>query len=176
MFVSTALLKINISSNFKVNFSFSFQPIGIILGSLWRGNRRIFRIEMGSISLHCEEETKMYRQTYKFWFFKKKFKKKMRAFKNIHWNLFIIIKKLFIYLLNVNKWGVKILHLNIFKFPISPKSYEKSDFPWVPLNASLFSIGRFFYGWRKIFTNKNIFTKDDLHVLFITFFSKMYHK
>ena len=43
-------------------------------------------------------------------------------------------------------------------------------------NAGLFSIDHFLYGWQKIFTNKNIFPKDDQHVLFISFFSKMYNK
>ena len=34
----------------------------------------------------------------------------------------------------------------------------------------------FLYGWQKIFTNKNIFSKHYLHVLFILFFCKMYNK
>ena len=46
----------------------------------------------------------------------------------------------------------------------------------MPPNAGLFSITRFLYGRQKIITNKNIFSKDDLHVLFISFFSKMYNK
>ena len=40
----------------------------------------------------------------------------------------------------------------------------------------LSSIAYFLYGWQKIFTNKNIFSKGDLLFLFITFFSKMYNK
>ena len=43
-------------------------------------------------------------------------------------------------------------------------------------NVCLFCITRFLYGLQKIFLNKNIFSKHDLHVLFISFFSKMYNK
>ena len=46
----------------------------------------------------------------------------------------------------------------------------------MPSNDGLFSITRFLYGWPKTFTNKNIFSKRDLHVLFISFFSKIYNK
>ena len=46
----------------------------------------------------------------------------------------------------------------------------------MPPNTCLFSITRFLYGWQKIFTNKNSFSKHDLHVLFISFFYKMYNK
>ena len=34
----------------------------------------------------------------------------------------------------------------------------------------------FIYGWQKIFTNKNIFSKHNLHALFISFFSKIHNK
>ena len=37
-------------------------------------------------------------------------------------------------------------------------------------NACLFSTTRFLHSWQKIFTNKNIFSKHYLHVLFISFF------
>ena len=46
----------------------------------------------------------------------------------------------------------------------------------MPPNTRLFSITHFLYGWQKIFTNKNIFSKHDLHVWFILFFFKMYKK
>ena len=49
-------------------------------------------------------------------------------------------------------------------FLISLKSYEEQAFPSVLPNAGLFSITRFLYGWQKIFLNKNIFSKHDLHV------------
>ena len=42
----------------------------------------------------------------------------------------------------------------------------------MPPNTYLYSIARFLYGLQKIFTNKNIFLKGVLHVLFRTFFSK----
>ena len=40
-----------------------------------------------------------------------------------------------------------------------------ASLPLVPPNAGLFSITHFLYGWQKIFMNKNIFSKHDLHVL-----------
>ena len=46
----------------------------------------------------------------------------------------------------------------------------------MPTNAGLFSITRFLYGGQKIFTNKNISSKGDIHVLIRTFFSKIYYK
>ena len=63
-----------------------------------------------------------------------------------------------------------------FKLMLSLKLNGVVSFIAVPPNACLFSITRFLYSWQKIFTNKNIFSKDDLHVLFISFFSKMYKK
>ena len=63
-----------------------------------------------------------------------------------------------------------------FKFTISLKLKGLMPFIAVPPNACLFSITCFLYSWQKIFTNKNIFSKHDLHVLFISFFSKMYNK
>ena len=54
-----------------------------------------------------------------------------------------------------------------FKFTISLKLNGAKDFIAVPPNSCLFSITSFLYGWQKIFTNKNIFSKHDLHVLFI---------
>ena len=63
-----------------------------------------------------------------------------------------------------------------FKFTLSLKLKGWISFIAVPPNAGLFSITRFLYGWQKIFSNKNIFSKHDLHVLFISFFSKMYIK
>ena len=62
-----------------------------------------------------------------------------------------------------------------FKFTISLKSFDES-FAWVPPNPCLFFITNFLYGWQKIFTNKNSFSKHYLHVLFISFFCKMYNK
>ena len=62
------------------------------------------------------------------------------------------------------------------KFTLSLKLDGLMPFIAVPPNACLFSITRFLYGWQKIFTNKNIFSIHDLHVLFISFFSKMYNK
>ena len=53
-----------------------------------------------------------------------------------------------------------------FKFSISLKSYAEYAF----------SITSFLYGWQKIFTNKNIFSNNDLHVLFILFFSEVDNK
>ena len=43
-------------------------------------------------------------------------------------------------------------------------------------NACLFSITHFHSSWQKIVTNKNIFSKQDIHVLFISFLSKIYNK
>ena len=63
-----------------------------------------------------------------------------------------------------------------FKFKLSLKLNGQLSFIAVPPNAFLFSITRFLYGWQKIFTNKIIFLKHVLHVLFISFFSKMYNK
>ena len=44
-----------------------------------------------------------------------------------------------------------------------------------PKNIYIFYATHFLYGLEKIFTNKNIFSKGVLHVLFRTFFSKMYN-
>ena len=63
-----------------------------------------------------------------------------------------------------------------FKFTISLKSNEEQSFAWVPPNACLFSIMSFVYGWQKIFMDKNIVSKHNLHVLFISFFCKLYNK
>ena len=63
-----------------------------------------------------------------------------------------------------------------FKFTLSLTLNGAKTFLAVPPNACLFSITRFLYGWQKIFTNKNIFQKHDLHVLFIAFLCKMYNK
>ena len=65
---------------------------------------------------------------------------------------------------------------HILKFLISHKLNEKIAFQGIPPKATLFSIADFIYGWQKIFMNKNIFSKGDLHVMFITFFSKIYNK
>ena len=62
-----------------------------------------------------------------------------------------------------------------FKFTLSLKLNGQLSFIAMPPNAFLFSITRFLYDWQKIFTNKNIFSKHVLHVLFISFFSKMYN-
>ena len=63
-----------------------------------------------------------------------------------------------------------------FKFTLSLKLNCGISFIAVPPNACLFSITRFLYSWQKIFTNKNIFSNHDLHVLFISFFSKIDNK
>ena len=56
-----------------------------------------------------------------------------------------------------------------FKFIISLKSYEN-----LLTTPSVFN--KYIFSFRKIFTNKYIFSKHDLHVLFISLFSKMYNK
>ena len=141
---------------FPVTSSHSFQPTGIGLGSLWRGNRCVLPI----ISEDLEID-----------FFNKFLKlfilpKNMRISKNSRFFFFQkpIIGNTYIFTKCIDD----------FKFWISLKSSEEEVFPWVPRNAGLFSITRFLYGWRKIDTNKNIFSKHDLHVLFISFFTKIY--
>ena len=67
--------------------------------------------------------------------------------------------------------------INIFSLHIFDFSKNKwTGFSRSARKNGLFSIARFLYSWQKIFTNKNIFSKCDLHVLFITFFSKMYNE
>ena len=65
---------------------------------------------------------------------------------------------------------------DIFKFYISLRLNGVKTFIAVTPQTGLFSIARFFNSSQKIFTNKNIFSKVDLHILFTTFFSKLYNK
>ena len=65
------------------------------------------------------------------------------------------------------QWYIQIFNISKIKLEVG--------FLGVPLKTSLFSIARFIYGWQKIFTNKNTFSKSDLHFLFRTFYSKMFN-
>ena len=46
----------------------------------------------------------------------------------------------------------------------------------MPPNDGLFSITHFLYGWQKIFTNQKSSSKQDRHVLLISFYSKIDNK
>ena len=131
--------------------------------------------------LHCEEEIgthySIYYGTSKlviFFFFSKVayFGKKNAILKKIHkiyfWFFFHEYIRNYTYICTICK--------DNFKFTLSLKLKGLMPFIAVPPNACLFSITHFLYGWQKILTNKNISSKHVLHVLFISFFSKMYNK
>ena len=137
--------------------------------------------------VHCEEETGAYyqlsRHAYKFVLFFYKFLKFLiLPLKNIR--ISKNSQKFIINFFSQRQLGIRkktIFSLctkcnDNFKFTISLKLNGAKDFIAVPPNACLFSITPFLYGWQKIFTNKNIFSKHDLHVLFISFFSKINNK
>ena len=133
--------------------------------------------------VHCEEERSVYYQmsriTSKFvFFFSKLLKLLFLPQKNtrISKNSIKFIINFFFQKEIIGHMYIFTTCIDNFKFTISLKSYEEEAFEWVPQKTFLFSITCFLYGWQKIFTNKNIFSKHDWHVLFISFFSKMYNK
>ena len=160
-YLTTALLKSDVFQHWKAYSPHSFQPTGVGLGSLWRWNRCVLQFILAYLYI-CS-----------FFFFKVAyFVKKKRTFPKILKTLLFIFfqKEIIGHMYICAKCN------DNFKFTISLKSYQELSFAWVPLNACLFSITCFLYGWQKIFTNKNIFSKHDLCVLFISFFCKMYNK
>ena len=162
-YLTNALLKSDIFWHSKSFAAHSFQPIGIELHSLWRGKGAYYQLS---------------RHTYKLEFFFYKFlkflilpPKSRRISKN---SLKFIIH--FFHKKTIGHMYICTKCNDNFKFTISLKLNGAKDFIAVPPNACLFSITHFLYSWQKIFMNKNIFSKHDQHVLFISFFSKMYNK
>ena len=130
--------------------------------------------------VHCEEEIgayyQLYRHTHKLliYFFTNSYfapqkYANLKKFPKIYYSFFFH-KDIIGHTYTCNKCN------DNFKFTLSLTLNGAKTFLAVPTNACLFSITPFLYGWQKILTNKNIFQKHDLHVLFIAFFCKMYNK
>ena len=92
--------------------------------------------------------------------------------------------KTFVKFILEGKWSFGIISYTLSRaksngtihFVLSLKFGDPCSFPQTPQKTYIFYATRFIYGLEKIFTNKNIFSKGFLHVLFRSFFSKLYNK